>query len=128
MIEQAVYDILRNDALVEAIAGDRIYPLLMPQNATYPAITYQRISTDRARSLSGRDYEKRVRLQVDVWSKTFGEAKSLSTAVAAALDDYAGVLAGLQIGACSLVDERDEFESKADYFRSSLDFLIGYEE
>jgi len=40
MIEHAIYSILSNDSGVTAITT-RIYPIMLPQNAVYPAISYQ---------------------------------------------------------------------------------------
>ena len=40
MAEQAIYDQL---AAVPAL-GNRVYPLVLPQNVQYPAAVYQRIS------------------------------------------------------------------------------------
>jgi hypothetical protein len=44
MIEAALRAVLIAHPDVAALAGGRIYPLILPQNPTLPAIAYQRIS------------------------------------------------------------------------------------
>lgn len=44
-VEEAIRAHLVADSGVAAIVGDRVYLVQLPQNPTYPAIRYQRIST-----------------------------------------------------------------------------------
>ena len=47
MIEEDLYTYLTSDPTVSGYVSTRIYPVKMPQNVTYPAITYQLIGSTR---------------------------------------------------------------------------------
>lgn len=62
-------------------AGNNVSALVLPFNATRPAITYQRISSDPVTSLTGYSNLERVHMQIDCWADTFGAAVELSASV-----------------------------------------------
>lgn len=74
---------------VTALVGTRIYPMLIPQGAAMPAVTYQRISTVRPGSLRGPVGQADPRIQVNSWADTYGTAKALADQVRRSLDGYA---------------------------------------
>lgn len=61
----------------ETSADSRVYPLLLPQNPTFPAITYQRISSIKTHAMGQDGQITRVRVQVNVWGATYAEGKSV---------------------------------------------------
>jgi len=84
MIEQELYTAL--DGL-----GYPVYPVVLPQGTTYPAITYQVVYDGTEQSLNGGVYARSVRVQVDVWAKSYGEAKSLKDLVVAKIIELNGI-------------------------------------
>ena len=64
-----------------ALISDRIYGLVLPQNPTYPAVTYQRIDTDPMEGMTQDHGITDVLFQVDVWAATYPSAKSVSAQV-----------------------------------------------
>ena len=46
-IEEAIYGALTAHAGLSALVDDRVYPMVLPQDATRPAVTYMRVSGAR---------------------------------------------------------------------------------
>jgi len=62
MIEKDLFSTLKN-------VCDRVYPIMLPEGATYPAITYQVIYDGANQSFNSGSYMSRdVRFQIDVFS------------------------------------------------------------
>jgi len=85
-LESAIRTALVGDASVYAIIGDRVYPLLIPQDAAYPAIAYQRISGKNLRSHDGADSLENVRVQLTLVAESFEMVKNLEKEVNRVLD------------------------------------------
>jgi len=90
-VEEGLVAELLADAGVSALVGTRVYRLL-PQNVTYPAIQYQRISAERFNTLDGPNDLTQIRMQVDSWSDSYEQVKALATAVRQALNGVRNTL------------------------------------
>jgi hypothetical protein len=58
--------------------GDHVYPLVAPQNAPTPYITYQRTSSLDTGALDGTESLDMGRFQIKVFSKKYNEALSIA--------------------------------------------------
>jgi hypothetical protein len=130
MMESDLNALLRADAGVGAIVGAgsaaRVYPIILPQAGTFPAVTYQRISTPRivTATLGGQNARVKCRMQLDCWAETFAQAKALAAAVRSAM------LGAATFTAIAL-DERDMYEAgdSSDgltLYRTSVDYSCWY--
>lgn len=117
---------LAADATVAALVGARIYPEFMPENVTYPAITYRRVSTVRFNKMSGPDDLTQVRIQVDCWDDSYADVQTLAAAVINALDGVKTTLGAQVVSHCYLDSRQDLSEMDGDRIdrRVSLDFVI----
>jgi hypothetical protein len=127
MIEQAIRYILVNDATVKAITT-HCWPVMIPQDATYPLILYTRISGERDHVLQGPSGMAHPRFQLDAFAETYTGAKALANAIREALDGYRGTAAGTRIGSCLIDSERDIYESEIEIYRISQDYMIWCDE
>lgn len=133
VIEEAVCKILKDAAGVAAIVSTRIYPQVIPQGGTMPAITYQRISGPRLRSLAGASTLAHPRFQINCWATTYKGASQLEDAVRAAFDDYLGTVLSVGIQAVDLQDDGDMLEVAEEQrdrrrFGRRMDFEIWHVE
>lgn len=115
---------LRADSGIAAVVGDRIYPVVLPQNSAKPAITYQEITGIPQTDLSGDDGDlMEIRVQVDCW----GENPRGYTA-ASALADLVRVR--LQTAATNFHAvtnwRRIGYEDDARLYRGLLDVSLWY--
>ena len=85
-LENDLHNALIQDTTLNAIIGDRVYPLLIPQDAAYPAIAYQRISGKNLRSHDGADSLENVRVQLTLVAESFEMVKNLEKEVNRGLD------------------------------------------
>ena len=127
MIEAAIRSILVNDTTVKDITT-RCYPVTIPQSPTYPLILYTKITGMRDHHLRGPSGHAHPRLQIESWSKSYSEAKTLAAAIRKALDGYSGTASGTVIRSCLIESERDIFESEIEVYRVTSDWFIWHEE
>ena len=106
----------------------RIYAMKLPQEPTFPAITFQRISTSHWGSQSGHSGVDDARFQIDVWSGDPDEAATIGQAVSDSLDMKKWVGMGSTVVQFSDVqNERPIFEPDPGWDRYSIDVMLTYE-
>lgn len=93
-IEEALYSALANWGPVATLAGDRIYPMAIPQTAALPAVAYQRVGGPRLDSHGGDLGAAEATIQITIVAETYSMAKALVTAIRD-LFPYRGELGGL---------------------------------
>ena len=126
-----VRGILIGDSAIAALAGTRVYPVLLPQAPTLPAITYQFVSGFREPGLDGPPGLNRARVQLDCWASTYMESEALANAVRLALDGFQGGVGGSparQVQGIFFAAERDLYEPDAIAYRRSVDYHVTYQE
>jgi hypothetical protein len=77
-------------AIVAAVGFDRVWELRLPQLQHLPAITYHSFGSDHDYLIDGPLGRATLNLQVDIWSRSLSEAKSVSESVRVALSGYSG--------------------------------------
>ncbi len=115
-VEDAMRDLLVADVTVSGLVATRVYPMQMPQGATLPAITYQRVATTPHDDLELTQNHEWVRVQVDCWAANYAGAKALAVAVRAALQ-VTPVYA-------QLLMELDDHEPEEKLYRVIQDFRV----
>lgn len=117
LIENAIFERLRDDPGVKAIADAKIFPQAAPQaggeddpaKAKLPRITYQQISGNHFHNADGASRLANPLFQINSIAKTYGEAKQLANCVRRALQGFKGTVAGVVIQGIFLSNQRDEF-------------------
>lgn len=115
MIETELYTILSADATIAAATSSRIYPLVMPQNVTFPAITYQRISDNPVNDLSGYSNLSNPHLAINCWATRYDEAKELAENVHDAMNTSTAFKA-------ILINDLDGYDPDTGLFVVSQDY------
>jgi hypothetical protein len=123
LLDDALFERLTGGA-ASALVGQRVYPVIAPQNVAYPCITWQRISRTEVFSLEGPSGYADARVQIDCWAKTYGEARAVANAVRDDLNGWDNE--GQPIADCRLDSARDLYDPAAEpkLYRSSLDFIL----
>lgn len=127
IIDEAIRDILVNDATVSAITT-RCYPVGIPQNPTWPLMVYGKITGVREHSLQGPTGMATPRYQIEAWAETYSGAKSLAKAMREALDGYRGTVGTVRIGSFLIQSERDIYEDAVGCYRVIQDYYIIHNE
>ena len=109
---------LRTGHHVWPLVAGRIYPLVLPEGGTLPAVIWARVSGVRQYSHAGSSQLDDARVQVTAWGNDYAEAKDVARAVQTDLED-----AGFR-----LVNEVDLPEPNTETYQVALDFRIGHHE
>jgi len=118
---------LAADGTISGLVSTRIYPLKLPQNPTYPAIVFRRISGPRLRHITGASGRGDGRIQIDSWATTYTGAQTLAAAVRASLHGYIGLLTTLKV-AITLANEIDDYDEDAEKYRVIQDYTLAHTE
>lgn len=121
----SIYSVLRGRLTtasgVSALVDTRVYPLLLPQTPTYPALTYQRISNT---AQNGSTALRQSRWQVNCWAETYVGAEALAAAVKAALEEWTDTDQATQVKMGRVVNELDDYDDEADVYRVMIDVML----
>lgn len=98
------------------LAGNRIYPVIAPDKATCPYVVYQVIFSNSENVLDGSTGLINTRIQFDVYSKVYGEAKQLFAQLDSLMNLWS--IKNVSLGSS------DGFESAVRLFRVSADYSI----
>jgi hypothetical protein len=88
-IESALYMHLTNDARVAALVSTRIYPLLIPADATMPAVAYQVIDDVPSYAHEGATGLSRARIQLTMQG-SYSQLVALRYALMGAVHAFSG--------------------------------------
>ena len=130
-LEEGIVAFFIADASIGAVVDNRIYPLRMPQGATLPCITYQRISTPRivTHDSSGATGDlTSPRFQFDAWGVTQKSVKAISDVIRKVLHGKTGAMGGVTIRAALADAEEPEYDPDSELYRSRSDYIIWYQE
>jgi len=129
MIEKAINTLMENDAGIGALAGNRIYPVILPQNATQPCITYQRDGSERSSTFnSGQIDFVGATFQIDAWGESYSAARTLGDAIRSALMNYSGTVASVAINNIRMIADLDQYEDEPKLYRHSMSFIVWHTE
>lgn len=129
-IKTELYSRLSGYAGLTGLVSTRIHPVRLPQNCTMPAVTYQIVSGPRVSNFGDDTGDVRYRVQVDCWaSAVTGESASadaVADQVKAALQRYRG--GNIQDIYLENEIDGDAYESDADLYRVTLEFIVWFKE
>lgn len=118
MIEQDVYARLTADPAVSALVDTRVYPSILPQTPTLPAVSYARISAIPTYSLAGRSSLRHATIEINAWAMTYAEVKALAEAIEDAMDADGSAFKAVQI------TDQDLYESDIKIYRVLAEYSI----
>ena len=137
-IKEAIYSHLTHDDAVVAFVKERVYPVgTAPATPRYPLLTYQRISGVHERHLKGGTGIVNSRMQINCWAESGRVVDDLADAVRESMDNFRGRMGQGEsmttVLAAHLDDDNDVFvpptsQSATGKFGVQMDFLFFYEE
>lgn len=132
-IGEGLRTFLLADAQIEALISTGrplpgIYPVMLPQNPTLPAITYFKVSGRRVHSSTQALRLSGPRIQIDCWALTYAAAHALAELVRKRIDAYRGAMGSQDVQGVFFETERDLYEPDPKQFRVSRDYFVWFEE
>lgn len=108
-----IYSKLSADAGVTALVGDRIYPVWMPQNASFPAIVYTTSNApldqtkDHAGWLDKTDITFDIIADFAQGASAYNSTIDIDIAIRAAIDFVNSTSGGVTVDGCKYLGGRD---------------------
>lgn len=120
-------------AIVGTSPNDRVYPVVLPEKPTYPAITYRQIDSTRLQGPHSDPGVATVRVQVTAFAESFDAAKALAEQIRLALERYGTAITGTDIAGVTVYDitigsDADSYIPELDLFAISTDFSVTHQE
>lgn len=123
---------LISQATVQSVVAGRIYPLRLPQNPTFPAVTYTNIMSERPETMTGGTGLVRSRLQVDSWGQTKEAAEDLAARIRKVLQGFRGAFGSgatlVNVQAVHYVSDFEMYDPDVNNYRVIKDYHIWFEE
>lgn len=107
------------------------YPIQVPQDAAYPAWSYQLIDDDQLLSHGGGTGFNKARIQIDLLAKeanglsAYGSAFAIARLIRAKLDGFKGMMNGVQVEYCKTMLS-DGWAELHNLPTVSFDVMINY--
>ena len=123
----AIYSILRDNAPVGALIGNRIYPNVATRRAEFPFAVYQVTGDEPTDTKDGVSPLDENAISVMCFSKTYEEASDIADAVRTALDRVNGTYSGVVVQGIQFLSYNEDFDVKdADdgVYVKSLNFRV----
>jgi hypothetical protein len=76
-----VYSILSNNAALTALISTRLNPVRIPQESSFPAVSYQLVSEIPNPTKSGHSRTEFARVQINAYGVTLASAESVASAI-----------------------------------------------
>jgi hypothetical protein len=128
-LETSLYLHLSTHVDIQPLVGNRVYPVLLPQNPTYPAITYRRDDDSRYSTLDGNQNAfVDASLILDAWGETYAAAKNLADEIKAALQNLTGDMSGLTVNRVHMGGYVEVYETEVQAYRVSHGIFVSYSE
>lgn len=130
---QVLYEYLSLHKGITDKVKDRIYPIMLPQNAILPAIVYAPVLANYDSALQGDTGYVRQTMQFVCHDTTFRKARQLSRMVKTALQDFHGNMCGVEIQAVFIKTDYEfngntALKFDTEEYMSSLEFEIHFNE
>ena len=127
-IEAALVSYIKSVPEITALLGEgdacRIYPLKLPQDPTYPAVTYQVVSGSRHHDMD----IAYPRIQYTTFAGTYSQAKELANLLRLHISRLKGVLSGIAIKQIQYINAVEFYQDDVGIYYIPQDFKIIYEE
>ena len=128
-LEKGLYAKLTGWEYLSALTGDRVFPVVIPEDAELPAVAYQRISGPRLLAHDGSTGLAEGRVQVTVVGTSYSEAKEIAGAVREMLAGWRGLMGGVcEVFGCRVENEVDGWGSQIEANTVRLDLYFHYRE
>lgn len=131
LLEEALYTYLTALDSVEAVIGDRLYPMRLAEGCALPAVAYSRVGAGRTytfdRFLTNSAWVE-ARMQFACYGETALESLEAAHAILLGLSGYEGDMETLYIGSARAALEVDTYEERPRKYRRLLDIIFAYED
>ena len=126
-----VYNILSNNAALTALISTRLNPVRIPQESSFPAVSYQLVSEVPNPTKSGHSRTEFARVQVNAYGLTLASADSVASAIRTAFE-LVTLPATFNTIKCQTIEFDGELQTADDtaafagLYQISQDYIINF--
>ena len=126
-----VYNILSNNAALTALISTRLNPIRIPQESSFPAVSYQLVSEIPNPTKSGHSRTEFARVQVNAYGITLASTESVSSAIRTAFEAVT-LPATFNTIKCQTIEFDGELQTADDtaafagLYQISQDYIINF--
>lgn len=126
-LKAGIFSLITGDANVGQLNGTRVYPILLPEAATLPAIRYQFAGGSSEPTFETSGMQK-LRVQFDCFGLDPDSADVLRSTLIKALNGHVGALSdGTYLQNADLIQSVDYFENDARQYRCMVEFYLYFD-
>ena len=114
-LEEKIFSLLTTSTTITGTIGDRLFPVRAPQAVKMPYGVYQRISGGQQNGLSGYLTLENPRIQIDVYSTSYSQVKTLAGNIHTQMETSTGFKN-------TLISDSDLFEDELNVYRITMDY------
>ncbi len=126
-IAESLGQFLLDNTAITAITSE-IRPQVLPDDASYPALTYSMIDDERIRTLDGHSTLSTASFDIDCYAPQYAKARELADVVRAELDGYTGELGGHTAEQIDFDAASDYVEGQTKIYSVTMSVAIWYSE
>jgi hypothetical protein len=129
LIEDAIINRATNGPNVSPIISTRCYAFMLPASPTFPAMTFQRLKTDREHAMATEPGIAHAEFRLLAFDTTRGGAQTLAEAIRKDFSRWRGTVLGVVIQDTLLEDQIDgPFDSAGGSHQVMVDAVIHHQE
>lgn len=106
MTGELILNLLMNETMVTDEVADRIFPIIVPQNQIFPAITYEMVGNETIQIKGFQKIADTVSVQINVFAKSYPKVSTIAQAIKTALD-FKHSFTINDIDVCSIIPENE---------------------
>jgi hypothetical protein len=110
-LTNAIYTLLAGNSGLTAIIGNKIYPLIIPQNVEMPAVVIEKYFVTNYTNDYNAPNDSTV--EITVLASTYNLSVQIATLINNILCNYTGTQAGINILDCRLVSCDEGYQEEA---------------
>lgn len=126
-VEDVLRAVLRADASVAGLVGERIFHEVLPEAAQVPAVVINRLSTEPVRAMAADAPLKSSRFQIDVFAERQAQSRTVANAVRDALP-RGGTAGPPVVQAIFFNNEYGVFDAATRRYQRVIDVTAWWEE
>jgi len=125
-IEEGLVIFLKLSEELHSLVGDRIYPMVIPQNVVTPCLTYQLVSDAPEMSHSGNANLQRVRFQFRIWGNGYAQAKHVAKVLKNTLHGKSVSMGDFKATGIKVINVFDDIQETVGLFTPLLEITFWY--
>lgn len=124
-----LYGKLTSVTAITDLVGQNIYPVFLPQQATYPCIVYMVNSAPLDNNMKGEAaYHDRATVTFHIWAdhaqgqQGYDDLDAIDVALRAALDRVTGTVSGITVESCKYLGSQDGRDEERTLFMREANY------